>query len=143
MASLSSSLVRRLEPRGEPGLLPGVRVPGTSVLSAGLMVTLEGSPALSRGYGCRPCLVAGGQMGRPSTSLESLPCSPSWWAHWQWIRFDRIRGTPCSTVATTIYISFFTKKIGMTFLEIGTKRECQNLLRRKLSTSRQNIGNSF
>ena len=37
LAILSSSLVRRLDPRGEPGLLPGVRVPGTSASSTGLL----------------------------------------------------------------------------------------------------------
>ena len=31
-----------------------------------------------------------------------------------------------------IHISFFTKKFGMTFQEIGPKRECQNFPRRKL-----------
>ena len=101
LAILSSSLVRRLDPGGEPDLLPGVRVPGTSALSAGLRVTPEGYPALSRGCRCRPCLVAVGQIGAPSASLEPLPCLPSWWAHWWWTHFDRIRGTPCSTVATS------------------------------------------
>ena len=100
LASLSSPLVQRLEPGGEPGLLPSVRVPGSSASSAGLGATPEGSPALSHDCRCRPCLVAVGQMGGPSASLEPLPCSPSWWAHWRWTHFDSIRGTPCSTVAT-------------------------------------------
>ena len=65
LASLSSSPVRRLEPGGEPGLLPGVRVPGTSASSAGLRVTPEGHPVLSGDCRCRPCPVAMGQMGGP------------------------------------------------------------------------------
>ena len=63
LESLSSPLVRMLEPGGEPGLLPGVRVPGTSASSAGLRVTPKGHPVLSRGCRCRPCPVAVGQMG--------------------------------------------------------------------------------
>ena len=48
LASLSSLLVRRLDLGGEPGLLPSVRVPGTSASSAGLRVTPEGHPASRR-----------------------------------------------------------------------------------------------
>ena len=72
LASLSSPLVWRLESGGEPGLLPAVRVPGTSASSAGLGATPEGSPALSRGCRCRPCLVAVGQMGAHLPVLS--PC---------------------------------------------------------------------
>ena len=35
------------------------------------------------------------------------------------------------------------KKFGMTFLEIGPKRECQNLPRRKLINIPAKYGNSF
>ena len=74
LARLSSSPVRRLDPGGEPGLLPGVRVPGTSTSSAGLRVTLKGHPVFSCGCRCRPCLVAVGQMGGPSASVDPLYC---------------------------------------------------------------------
>ena len=46
LASLSSSLVLRLDPWGEPSLLSVVRVPGTSASSSGLRVTPEGHQPL-------------------------------------------------------------------------------------------------
>ena len=72
LAILSSFLVRRLVPEDEPGLLPGIRIPGTSVSFAGLRVTPKGHPALSRGCRCRPCLVAVGRWGAHLLVLN--PC---------------------------------------------------------------------
>ena len=63
LASLSSSRVRGWAPGVEPGLLPGVGVPGTSASSAGLRETPGGPPVLSCGCRCHPCLVVAGQMG--------------------------------------------------------------------------------
>ena len=60
LAWLSSSRVWRLAPGGEPDLLPGLGVPGTSTSSAGLRGTPGGPVVLCRGCRCRACLVAVG-----------------------------------------------------------------------------------
>ena len=77
LASSSSSRAWRLVPGGEPGLLPGVGVPGTFVSSSGLRGAPGGPPVLSLGCRCRVRLDAEGQMGGPICQPCALALSAS------------------------------------------------------------------
>ena len=60
----------------------------------------EGPRVLGLGCRCHKRRDAMGQMGGPICQSCALALRPSWLAHVRWTHFDRIRGTPSSTVTT-------------------------------------------